>query len=79
MKIYRDKYSTFVSNQNQTFLKCQHFHAKKRRNGKIINKFSIGTQGDKVGQAFASCYLACKYCMARIVGIYIFCFYRMLH
>lgn len=71
MKIYRDRERIFVSNENQTLLKCQHLHAEKRRNGKTRNKF-CRYLWEKVGQAFASCYLAHKYCMVGL-GSHWFC------
>lgn len=50
-----------------------------RKGEMATNKFSVGIQGEKVGQAFASCYLESKYCMARIVSHYILCSYSTLH
>lgn len=73
MKIYGDREHIFVSNENQIFLKCQHLHAGKMRNGKARNKF-CWYLWEKVGQTFASCYLAHKYCMAGI-GSHCFCVY----
>lgn len=71
MKIYGGREHIFVSNENQTFLKCWCLHAEKMRNGKARNKF-CWYLWEKVGQVFVSCYLAHKYCMAGI-GRHCFC------